>query len=99
MRQIANLFYGSSNLLTILNLTIHKKMMITKFRKNTSEEIISQPLTTEHISYKLSKALYFYSLERKHPECYFENDDSLISSIRVKVFYKMLDAIPHNIYT
>ena len=73
--------------------------MITKFKKNTSEEIISQPLTTKHISYKLSEALYYYSLEHKNPECYFENDDSLISSIRVKVFYRVLDEISRNVYT
>ena len=37
-----------------------------KFSEFRDDEIISQPLTPQHISYMLNEAFYFYSLEQKH---------------------------------
>ena len=58
----------------------------------------SIPISPQHISNNLTEALFFYSLEQKHPECYFKKDNTLISSIRADIFFKVFDEISYGIY-
>ena len=59
------------------------------------DTLSSIPISPWHISSQLCEAIYLYSLKNKDPECYFKDDNSLLSRIRADVFFKVFDSILH----
>mgnify|MGYP007047355096 CR=1 FL=1 len=63
------------------------------------DTLSSIPISPWHISSQLCEAIYLYSLKNKDPECYFKDDNSLLSRIRADVFFKVFEEISCGIYT